>query len=83
QTIPFLIADIAKPPTGKLSLFNSYVTLSRSHGEDNIRLLRDFDDDIFKQARDPFLIQEDARLERLDQRTKEWWMEMRQKLHRN
>ena len=32
QTIPRVIADIASPPSGKLSLFNLYVTLSRSSG---------------------------------------------------
>ena len=44
QTIPRVIVDIAKVPTGGLSLFNLYVALSRSHGQDTIRLLRDFDD---------------------------------------
>ncbi|KAJ3738871.1 hypothetical protein F5050DRAFT_1580540 [Lentinula boryana] len=30
QTIPYVLVDIAKPPTGKLTLFNLYVALSRS-----------------------------------------------------
>ena len=39
QTIPRVIVDIASPPTGKLSLFNLYVALSRSSGRETIRLL--------------------------------------------
>ncbi|OAX36729.1 hypothetical protein K503DRAFT_772219, partial [Rhizopogon vinicolor AM-OR11-026] len=37
------IIDIGAPPTGGLTPFNVYVALSRSQGQDNIRLLRDFD----------------------------------------
>ncbi|KZT28110.1 hypothetical protein NEOLEDRAFT_1030682, partial [Neolentinus lepideus HHB14362 ss-1] len=76
QTISFSIADIAKPPTGKLSLCNSYVSLSRSHGQDCIRLLREFDEEIFKQRHDPYLIAEDDRLDDLDLKTKIWWQRM-------
>ena len=47
QTIPWLIANLANPPTGKLSPFSVYVTLSRCRGRDGIRLLRDFDEAIF------------------------------------
>ena len=32
QTIPYVIVDIATPPTGGLDLFNLYVALSRSSG---------------------------------------------------
>ena len=39
QTIPYVIIDIATPPTGSLSLFNLYVALSRSSGRTTIRLL--------------------------------------------
>ena len=39
QTIPRVIVDIASPPSGKLSLFNLYVALSRSSGRETIRLL--------------------------------------------
>lgn len=39
QTIPYVLVDIASPPTGGLSLFNLYVTLSRSSGRSTIRLL--------------------------------------------
>ena len=37
------------PPTGPLSLFNLYVTLSCSQGCDNIWLLQDFDNKWFKK----------------------------------
>ncbi|KAJ7865406.1 hypothetical protein B0H13DRAFT_1637101 [Mycena leptocephala] len=41
QTIPYVLVDIAKPPTGTLSFFNLYVALSRSSRRETIRLLRD------------------------------------------
>jgi hypothetical protein len=50
QTIPLVIVDIAKPPTGTLSLFNLYVALSRSSGRSTIILLRDFDQRMFKRG---------------------------------
>ncbi|KAJ3897534.1 hypothetical protein F5879DRAFT_813832 [Lentinula edodes] len=31
QTIPSVLVDIGKPPTGTLSLFNLYVALSQRH----------------------------------------------------
>ena len=43
QTIPQVIVDIACP----LSLFNVYVALSRSSGQSTIRLLKDFEEDVF------------------------------------
>ena len=43
QTIPYVIVDIATPPTGGLNLFNLYVALSCSSGRSSIGLLRDFD----------------------------------------
>ena len=49
QTIQHVIVDIASPPTGTLNLFNLYVALSHSAGRHSIRLLRDFDDRIFKR----------------------------------
>ena len=71
QTIPYVIVDIAPPPTGTLNLFNLYVALSRSSGRETIRLLRDIDDKMFNRSHDPALIEEDERLERLDRQTKE------------
>ncbi|KAF8589185.1 hypothetical protein K439DRAFT_1292644, partial [Ramaria rubella] len=39
QTIPNIIVDIPTPPTGgRLTLFNLYVSLSQSSGQDTIRL---------------------------------------------
>ena len=73
QTIPYVIIDIAPPPTSGLSLFNLYVSLSRSSGRETIRLLRDFEDEMFLQAHEPELIDEDERLERMNLATKEWW----------
>ncbi|THU83027.1 hypothetical protein K435DRAFT_690335 [Dendrothele bispora CBS 962.96] len=40
QTIPYVLVDIGKPPTGKLSLFNLYVALSRK-GHDPELLVED------------------------------------------
>jgi hypothetical protein len=73
QTVAYVIIDIAKPPSGKLDLFNLYVALSRSHGRHSVWLLRDFDDEIFLTSHDHHLLQEDDRLERLDAATKVWW----------
>ncbi|KAH9030305.1 hypothetical protein EDB84DRAFT_1271462, partial [Lactarius hengduanensis] len=38
QRLEYVIVDIAKPPSGSLTGFNAYVTLSRSRGRDTIRL---------------------------------------------
>ena len=74
QTIPYyVIVDIASPPTGTLSLFNLYVALSRSAGRHLIRLLRDFDDKIFKREHESQLIEEDIRLANLEMETKTWY----------
>jgi hypothetical protein len=72
QTLPYVIIDIASPPTGKLSLFNLYITLSRSSGRVSIRLLRDFNDELFMASHDPALVDEDKRLENLNIETKRW-----------
>jgi len=79
QTIPYVIIDIASPPSGELSLFNLYVALSRSSGWETIRLLREFDDDIFLEAHEPELMLEDERLDDLDGTTKLWWQRMNSK----
>ena len=74
QTIPHVIVDIASPPSGKLSLFNLYVALSRSSGRESIRLLREFDDEIVLESHEPelTLILEDERLDKVDNATKFW-----------
>jgi hypothetical protein len=74
QTLSYVIVDIATPPSGTLSLFNLYVALSRSSGRETIRLLRDFDDELFKKSHDVFLLEEDDRLERLNESTRSWWL---------
>lgn len=76
QTLPYVVVDIAKPPTGGLTLFNLYVALSRSSGRKTIRLLRDFDEQYFRQSHDTDLMQEDDRLEELNRLTLRWWQEM-------
>ncbi|PCH40662.1 hypothetical protein WOLCODRAFT_21588 [Wolfiporia cocos MD-104 SS10] len=77
QTLPCVIVDIATPPTGRgLSLFNLYVALSRSSGRQTIRLLRDFDVNIFLTGHDPSLMDEDDKLERLNMETAKWWQKM-------
>lgn len=55
-----LIVDIASPPSGNLNLFNLYVALSQSFGRFGrkiIQLLRDFDENLFLQARDTALME--------------------------
>lgn len=76
QTIPYVLVDIATPPTGGLNLFNLYVALSRSSGRSTIRLLRDFDEKLFQASHTPELIAEDDRLEVLNKQTREWWKGM-------
>lgn len=76
QTLPYIVVDITKPPTGGLTLFNLYVTLSQSSGRKTIRLLRDFDEQYFRQSHNMDLMQEDDRLEELNRLTLRWWQEM-------
>jgi hypothetical protein len=79
QTISHVIVDIGKPPSGSLTLFNLYVALSRSSGRSTIRLLRDFDEDLFKNAHLTSLMMEDDRLEHLNTLTRTWWERVREK----
>ena len=62
QTIEVIVADMRNTPTGKISPFSAYVTLSRSRGRDTIRLLSDFDENLFKTHPDPDLEAEMQRL---------------------
>ena len=74
QTIPKVIIDIEEPTTGSpLTLFNVYVALSRSHGRDGIRLLRSFNENLFKRKLPSSLFEEDHRLEMLNETMKKWW----------
>ncbi|OAX33320.1 hypothetical protein K503DRAFT_775729, partial [Rhizopogon vinicolor AM-OR11-026] len=56
------IIDIGTPPTGGLTLFNVYVALSRSRGQDNIRLLRGFDEKLLMTHPCEYLRIENERL---------------------
>ncbi len=77
QTIPTVLVDLkSPPPPAPLTLFNLYVALSRSSGRGSIRLLRDFEDKPFLDQHVPELLAEDARLEKLDRETKQWWLQM-------
>jgi ATP-dependent exoDNAse (exonuclease V) alpha subunit len=76
QTLPYVIVDIGSPLTGTLSLFNLYVTLSRSSGRASIRLLCGFDDKLFMASHDPALVDEDERLENLNIKTNSWYEQM-------
>jgi ATP-dependent exoDNAse (exonuclease V) alpha subunit len=71
QTIPYVIVDIGKPPFGKLTPFNAYVALSRAKGRHGIRLLRDFDRQLFQTVPCHKLAMEDERLLQQDKLTKE------------
>lgn len=73
QTIEYVIVDIGWPPSGGLTAFNAYVALSRSSGAATIRLLRDFDNDLFTQHPNEDLRMEDRRLEELDHITWARW----------
>jgi hypothetical protein len=68
QSISHVIMDLASPPSGSLSLFNIYVALSRSSGRDTIRLLRDFEDNIFTKKFDANSLTENDRLQNLDRK---------------
>jgi hypothetical protein len=71
QTMECVIVDISKPPSGALSPFSVYVALSRSRGRKTIRILRDFDPALFMHHPSEDLREDMARLERLNEETKE------------
>jgi ATP-dependent exoDNAse (exonuclease V) alpha subunit len=75
QTIANSIIDIGTPPIGGLTPFNVYVALSRGRGRGNIRLLRDFDENLLMTHPCEYLRLEDKRLARLDDVTEKWWKE--------
>ena len=74
QTIEYVIIDIGKPPTGTLSPFSVYVALSRSRGRNTIRLLRDFDVNLFQNHPSEALRIDMKRLEDLNETTKQEWV---------
>ncbi len=73
QTVPYVIADIGKPPSQDVSPFGAYIALSRSHGASNIRLLRDFNDKLFTTHPSQDLRDEEVRLRGLADETKARW----------
>ncbi|OAX32709.1 hypothetical protein K503DRAFT_805008 [Rhizopogon vinicolor AM-OR11-026] len=75
QTIANSIIDIGTPPTGGLTPFNVYVALCRGRGPGNIRLLRDFGENLLMTHPCEYLWPEDERLARLDDETQKWWKE--------
>jgi len=70
QTMGTIVIDLRDTPTGKISPFSAYVALSRSRGRDSIRLLSDFDDQLFKTHPNADLAIEMQRLETLAARTR-------------
>lgn len=70
QTLEYVMVDISKPPSGTLSAFSVYVALSRSRGRNSIRILREFDPDLFMHHPSEDLRVDMARLEQLDENTK-------------
>jgi ATP-dependent exoDNAse (exonuclease V) alpha subunit len=69
QTLERVIVDLGRPPTGKLTPFNAYVALSRSSGRETIKLLRDFDEELFVTVPSETLEKEDIRLQKLANET--------------
>ncbi len=45
--IEHLWVDLGMPLKGYLTPFNAYVTLSRAPGQNNVQLVRDFEDSLF------------------------------------
>ncbi|KAJ7075217.1 hypothetical protein B0H15DRAFT_867537 [Mycena belliarum] len=70
QTLEYVLIDLEKPPTHKLTPFSAYVALSRSRGRDRIRLLRGFETSLFTTHPSEDLRREDARLDVLTAETK-------------
>lgn len=77
QTIDHILVDIGKTTCFALSPFNAYVSLSRSHGRDCIRLLRDFDNNLFLRHPSEDLQIEDARIEELAEETRKRYLKER------
>lgn len=74
QTIDNVLVDIGKTTCFALSPFNAYVALSRSHGRNCIRLLRDFDNDLFLRYPSEDLRIEDIRIEQQAEETKKHYI---------
>jgi hypothetical protein len=73
QTLGNVLVDIGRLSRFPVNQFAAYVALSRGKGRHKIRLLRDFDDNLFTKHPSLDLKFEDGRLEGLIQQTKENW----------
>ena len=74
QTLEYVIVDIGPVPEKfGISPLGVYVALSRGRGREQIRLLRDFDDDLFTKHPSEDLRVEDERLTTLTEMTKDRW----------
>jgi hypothetical protein len=74
QTMEPVLVDIGQVLGNfGISPFGAYVALSRGHGHENIRLLRDFEDNLFMRHPSEKLRLEDLQLEELSRKTKERW----------
>lgn len=80
-TLLYIIINIATPPTSGLNLFKMYVALSQIGGRDSIRLLQDFDVKSVMGCHHLALVEEDERLEVLNQQTLTWYKKMIQAGH--
>lgn len=70
QTLEKVIVDIYPPPTGPpLTNFNIYVALSRSRGQQGIRLLRTYDRNALLKQIPDYLANEDVELRVKDANT--------------
>jgi hypothetical protein len=70
QTIEHVLVDIGRTTCFNLSPFNAYVALSRSRGRETIRLLRDFDNELFLRHPSEDLRVEETRIDALVEQTK-------------
>jgi hypothetical protein len=62
--------DLGRMPTRKLNQFNAYVAMSHGTGHLNIRLLHDFDINLFMTHPHQDLMESDMRLEVLNKLTR-------------
>jgi hypothetical protein len=63
QSLEYVVVDLVKPPSGCLTPFSAYVTLSRSRGRNMIRLLRQFGKTLLTTHPLEALAEEDLQLE--------------------
>lgn len=63
QSIPYVIVNIGKIRSSSLTPFNAYVALSRGVGRESVRLLRNFESELFTKTPSKDLEAEEKRLE--------------------